>query len=384
MAGHVRKRHRATCASRKDASRRCSCDGPWRARYPKPNGIGTAQIERTFATKRDAEHWLTAQAASISHGTHIAPRAGARPLSEIYDAWRETRWPGLEPKTTARYAQVWRTHLEPEFANLKVGEISREHVSRYFARLSRDGLRPGTVRKIHSVLSGVLAEAVELGYVRANPCAGMKGLPRVERREMLFLERDEVRMLADAINPNYRALVWTASLTGLRAGELLALRWKNVDLLHGRLTVTQALKDVDGHLVFGPTKTHEVRTISLPRFLVGILQDHLTSATVGTGPEALVFAGPQGGPIRHNAFVRRNFKPAVRRVLPHKAGLRFHDLRHTAASLAIAAGAHPKQIQEMLGHSSITTTLDRYGHLSATAHEALAAKLDELFAAAFN
>jgi integrase len=146
-----------------------------------------------------------------------------------------------------------------------------------------------------------------------------------------------LRKLADAINPHYKMLVWTASLTGLRAGELLALRWKNVDLLHGRLTAAEALKDVDGHLVLGPTKTHEVRTISLPRFLVVMLEGHLGSATAGTGPEALVFPGPQGGPIRHNAFVRRNFKPAVRNTVPHKVGLGFHDLRHTAASLAIAA-----------------------------------------------
>ena len=182
---------------------------------------------------------------------------------------------------------------------------------------------------------------------------------------MLFLEQEEVRALADAINPHYKTLVWTASLTGLRAGELLALRWKNLDLMHERLTVAEALKDVNGHLLFGPTKTHEVRTISLPRFLVEMLREHLASATFGTGPEDLVFPGPQGGPIRHNAFARRNFRPAVKKAVPHKAGLRWHDLRHTAASLAIAAGAHPKQIQEMLGHSSITTTLDRYGHLSA-------------------
>jgi integrase len=112
-----------------------------------------------------------------------------------------------------------------------------------------------------------------------------------------------------------------------------------------------------------------------------MLREHLASATFGTVPEALVFPGPRGGPIRHNAFARRNFRPAVKKAVPHKAGLRWHDLQHTAASLAIAAGAHPKQIQEMLGHSSVTTTLDRYGHLSPTAHEALAAKLDKMFAA---
>src|SRR4051794_32246657 len=120
VAGHVRKRHRATCPIRKATERKCSCDGPWRARYPKPNGIATEQIERTFRTRREAEAWLSAQTATIAAGTHIAPREAERRLVQIYDVWRETRWPGLEPKTTARYAQVWRTHLAPEFGNRKV------------------------------------------------------------------------------------------------------------------------------------------------------------------------------------------------------------------------------------------------------------------------
>jgi integrase len=126
--------------------------------------------------------------------------------------------------------------------------------------------------------------------------------------------------------------------------------------------VAEALKEVDGKLVFGPPKTHERRTISLPRFLCEMLTDHLARSPGGNGPDELVFPGPQGGPLRHHLFYRRHYKPAVRASLPAtKHGLRFHDLRHTCASLLIAQGAHPKLIQARLGHSSITITLDRYG-----------------------
>lgn len=375
MAGHIRKR----TYRRADGSTRTV----WRVRYPDPRGHNTDQIEKQFATYREAERFRTTQGASLLDETHIAPREGARTLASVYDAWRETRWPGLEPKTTSRYAQVWRTHLEPEFGGRKVGSISREHVRRYLAGLSAQGVAAGTVRKIAAVLSAILAEAVELGYVRTNVAAGTKGLPKPANREMLFLTAAEVRALADEVTPYYRTLVLSAAYTGLRAGELLGLRWRNVDLLHGRLSVSEALKEVDGHLTFGRLKTAQSRrTVSLGPYLVNLLREHLATLSAA-GPDDLVFPGEKGGPLRHSLFVRRHFRPAVARALPTaKEALRFHDLRHTAASLLIEQGAHPKLIQARLGHSSITLTLDTYGHLFPSIEEALAEKLDAAFTAA--
>jgi integrase len=225
-----------------------------------------------------------------------------------------------------------------------------------------------------------MGKGVRLGLVKVNPCTNVD-LPRSSREEMLFLTAEEVRALAEAIDPWYRVLVYTAAYTGLRAGELLALRWSDVDLLRGVLHVRRALKDVNGNLEFGPTKSHNTRTVSLPRFLRDMLEEHLASRPGGT-PEELVFPSRTGKPLRHNLFYRRHFKPAARAVLPAaKHGLRFHDLRHTCASLSIAAGAHPKLISARLGHSSITITLDRYGHLFPSVEEALAEQLDAAFAA---
>jgi integrase len=201
---------------------------------------------------------------------------------------------------------------------------------------------------------------------------------------MLFLEAHEVQALADHPDlRDYRALIYTAADTGLRAGELLALTRADLDLLRGTVQVHRALKELNGILPFGPTKTHRSRAVSLPRFLSALLNEHLTtSPIVLPGGSALVFPGPRGGPLRHGNFYRRHFRPAVEEALPHKRALRFHDLRHTAASLLIAQGAHPKLIQARLGHASITTTLDRYGHLFPSVEEALAEKLNAAYESA--
>jgi integrase len=184
-----------------------------------------------------------------------------------------------------------------------------------------------------------------------------------------------------------------AAYTGLRAGELAALRRRDVDLLRGVVQVRQALKQLDGPdgPVFGGTKSDKTRTVTLPKFLRTMLSEHLSGpAPGGAGADALVFTSPEGAVLRHGLFMRRVWYPTVRgdkkrkikAALPAELhGLRFHDLRHTCASLLIAQGAHPKIIQERLGHASITTTMNRYGHLfdglDATLIDGLDAAHDE-------
>jgi integrase len=205
---------------------------------------------------------------------------------------------------------------------------------------------------------------------------------------MLFLTAAQVRAVAEAIDPHYRVWVYLASYSGLRAGELAGLQRQDVDLLRGVVHVRRALKDVNGHLSLGPTKTHAQRTVSLPKPIADMLAEHL--ATPG-GPDSPVFTMKCGGPLRHGLVYGRYFRRAVignpekgiQPALPaDKHGLRFHDLRHTCASLGVASGANVKQVQEMLGHSSAMLTLDRYSHLFPSQHEALADNLAATFAAA--
>jgi integrase len=193
---------------------------------------------------------------------------------------------------------------------------------------------------------------------------------------MLFLDAVEVNRLADAIDEPYGVLVRFAAYTGLRAGELAALRVGRVDLLRGSVDVREAYAEVHGALVLGPTKTYGRRTVALPRFLCDELGAYLVGRDVS--PDAHLFTSPDGGPLRQSNFYRRTFKPAVRAAgLPD--GLRFHDLRHTCAALLIAQGAHPRALMERLGHSSVTVSLDRYGHLLPSLDEALVDGLEDTY-----
>jgi integrase len=361
-------------------------------------------MERTFRLKADAENWLQTQQADQLRGDWIDPRRSQRQFAALAEAWQED-WPNrLSPTTARRYTGILNTYLLPAFGTTPLNKIDHERVQRYVTGLANtqktdeDGNTtprhaPGTVRNVYAVLRTALAKGVRLGMLKANPCTNID-LPRARREEMLFLTADEVRSVAEHIDPRYRVLVYTAAYTGLRAGELAALQRRDVDLLRGVLHVRRALKDVNGKLELGPTKTHAQRTVSLPAFLKNMLTEHM-QGDIPSSPaaDAYVFTMKGGGPLRHGLVYGRYFKRAVRghtdkrgneypgALAEHLHGLRWHDLRHTCAALSIAAGAHPKLIASRLGHSTITITLDRYGHLFPSMEEALATSLDAAFRA---
>jgi integrase len=407
MAGHISRRKRGSATV-------------WRARYPDPTRGATAQIERVFPTRREAERWLNEQRVAVQRGIHVDPADTERRFKDVAAAWRAT-WLELEPKTKAGYESILSKHVLPRWGEAKIGAVSADATQRWVNELAANGRAPNTVRRIYSVLRSVLRLATERRYIPVNPCDAIR-LPRRsaygdkgELREMLFLTAAEVAAVAEAIDPHYKTLIYTAAYSGLRAGELGGLRRRDVDTLHGRLRVQRALKEVntrskniapeDKGLIFGHTKTGKVRSVGIPAFLKNMLADHL-AASPG-GPDALVFTSPEGGPLRHGNFYRRAFKPTVEcrycgdcgKAVSHKAkncskcageklayvlspekhGLRFHDLRHTCAALLIAADAHPKAIQEHLGHKDIQTTFNVYGHLLPSAQEALAAALDAVY-----
>lgn len=388
-------------------NRRTYSDGRvrWRARYPDPTRGGKKQIERQFGTRREAEKWLTSQRAAIQRGEHIDPKDHHRMFEDVAASWEAT-WLDLEPKTKAGYKAILNRHVLRRWRGVRIGAVTPEAIQEWLNELACER-HANTVRRIYSVLRAVMKVAVERRYLLANPCDSVR-LPRAPAAtigQRVILSASEVAILAEAM-PRYRLLVYAAAYTGLRAGELGALRRRDVDLLHGTLNVERALKDVSGRHVFGPTKTARARRVGMPRFLVEMFTKHL--ATLDGGPDALVFRSPDGGPLRHHNMYVREFKPTVRRrycsdcgaavskddeacaeceshslvyvLPPEKHDLRFHDLRHTCASLLIAAGAHPKAIQEHLGHKDIQTTFNVYGHLLPSAQEALAAALDGVFA----
>lgn len=361
--------------------------------YPSPDPVRPGKpvperIVRTFDLKRDAERWMADQASAINRGDFIDPRETMKPFSTLVATWERTRKQRLAPKTQERYDGILRNYILPAFGSTPLGQVRRPMLKEWFAELD---VTAATARKIQIVLSSVLSEAVELGLRRENPAARLK-LATPPRREMTVLTAPEIRAVAEAIEyPSDRLSVYVAAYTGVRAGELWALQRKHVDLEgeQSRLIVERTLTSISGKLVFrNATKTEgSRRVISLPTFLANMLATHLNG--LPSDPNTLLFTGhggsngrPSGlgGPVRHELFIRRIFKPAVRAALaPEKRNLRWHDLRHTCASLLIHGGASILLVSQRLGHASTTTTLDRYGWLYPSAEAAMAGALDAIY-----
>ena len=394
MAGHVKKIKR-------------SGKFRYKAVHPKPPAPGQthAEVSKTFGTVREARAWLAEQAVAQGAGTWIDKRRVDRTFADLVEVWRTTRGSELSLSAAARYDQVLRVHLIPALGTTPASRIDRERVRLLLATLKRTEslttggestgrlLAPASVRKVMTVLSAVMSEAVERGIIHANPCSRLRGLPTIERRsDLCILTAEQIEALASAVPPRDRTMILCSAYTGLRAGESVALRRRDVDLANGRIQVERALKGwVDGEAVYGPPKNSKRRSVTLPLFLQELLTEHLTAED---SPDALVFPAAGGGgrggarrgagaPQRHSLWVRRVFRPAVKAALPPELhGLRFHDLRHSAASMLIAGGANPKQIAERMGHGSVAITFDVYGHLLEKHDAAVLDVLDGLRAAA--
>ena len=208
-----------------------------------------------------------------------------------------------------------------------------------------------------------------------NPAAGVS-LPRVREVEKRFLTHRQVHELAEACREEYRLVVLFLAYTGLRWGEMAALRVNRLDLLRRRALVAESVTPVKGVMTFGPTKGHEHREVPLPRFLL----DDLARQVAGRAAGDLVFSGERGAVMRSQTFQRARLTEAATTVgLP---GFHPHALRHTAASLAIASGADIKVVQQMLGHKSATMTLDQYGHLFGDRLDVVANAMDAARASA--
>jgi integrase len=260
-----------------------------------------------------------------------------------------------------------RLHIVPFFGQMRLDEITLPHVREFMKALLAKELSPKTVLNAMVVLKEMFKHAVQWGYLDANP-AQYAERPRAEDQEMQILTPPEIRRLLDAAAEPVRTLLLCAVLTGMRRGELLGLRWEDIDLEGHRIFVRRALWR--GKFVT-PKSRRSRRTIDLAPTLLAALAK-LPSRFQG----GLVFCSPNGEPINPDTLAQRDWARALRRAGLRR--IRFHDLRHTYASLLIVQGAHPKYIQVQLGHASIQTTLDRYGHLMPDAHAAEARKLDRL------
>lgn len=355
------------------------------ARYEvRVRGTDGKERSRTFRTKKEAERHERAHHAAIDTGVWIDPRSGRVTLATWAREWQRTVV-HLRPRTRKIYDVNLRIHILPALGSYELAKLTpsmlRAWLSDVSAKNGRKGkpIAPGTVAQAYRTLNRVLVAAVNDELIGRNPLQGVKP-PQVEAQPMRFLTHDDVATLGVAVDGRYRSFVYVAAYTGLRAGELMALRRSHVDLLRRTITVVEQVQYIDRrHIVSSPKSAAGRRSVAMPRLVADELEEHLRRLPV-PGPDALVFPAPEGGYLHLENFRKRIWLPAVTQA--GLAPLRIHDMRHTCASLAIAAGADVKVLQRMLGHASAALTLDRYGHLLPGQAESVAERLDLLARAA--
>jgi len=341
--------------------------GKWLGRYRDETG---RERTKTFATKGDALAWARAKEASVERGEHVDPSRSRITIEEWSQEWLDSL--RVKPSTRVGYESLMRNQVLPRWGSVRLNQIAPADVRKWIASMEGT-ISAGRIKQAFHVLSSMLDLAVidrRLPRNPAKPNGSAKGLlPKVTKtKEHVYLTHDQLRRLADEVG-EARPLILLLGYSGLRWGEAVALRVRDVDLLHKRVSVNRTAVELHGVVQYGSPKTNEVRTVVIP----AALRDELSPLLAGKSANDLLFSAPGGGPLRTSNFRSRTFDRAAER-----AGLRLtpHDLRHTAASLAISAGANAKAVQRMLGHASAAMTLDTYAGLFDTDAEALADRMD--------
>lgn len=342
-------------------------DGQWRARY---RDARNKEHARHFARKIDAQRWLDSVTTAVQTGTYVDPSRARLTVGEMAARWLESK-ANLKPSTRARYVDVLAVHVLPRWGDVQLVRVEHGDVQAWIAQLAAGGLSGASVRKVVGVLSGVLGLAVRDRRLPSNPASGA-WLPPLAPARRRYLDATQVHALASASGEAGRLVVLLLSYCGLRWGEMAALRISSLDLMRRRIRVAESVTEINGgRLVWGTPKTHQSRSVPVPRFLI----DELAAHVAGRSQDDLVFGSATGNPLRNRSARRSWFdRAAVEIGMP---GLVPHELRHTAASLAVSSGANVLVVSRMLGHANPALTLSTYADLFDADLDAVADRLDE-------
>jgi integrase len=350
----------------KNAPRRARTE--WVVRWVDPAG---REKMKSFGTRAEADAFATNVENKKLRGDYHDPRLGRELLGEFYESrWLPRAKLRMAPSTLGLLEGHWKLYVEPAFAQRRLNSVTAADL-RIFADQMIDEASVYQAETSLRLLRSIFRAALEDGLLGRSPADGVSA-PRRPHHKNRYLTEDEIAKLVDAHPDRWRAFVLVAAYGGLRFGELVGLRVEHVDFFRRKLRVEEALVEAGGKLHERPTKSGKTRMVTLPRFVMAAVSEHLRSWPADESGR--VFSDDNGGPVRRSTFYKRIWWPAIKRAGLQK--LRFHDLRHTSAALAIAAGAHPKTIQMRLGHHSAAFTLDVYGGLFESLDEDLAEKLD--------
>ncbi len=345
--------------------------GKWRAQYRAPDG---SRPSRVLKTRADAAAWLTLQRSDVLRGGWVNPKAGRVLLADWSKQWLAKR-PDLGPRTRERYDGLLRRHILPTLGRTELGRLSPAGVRSWYAALAGpDGPGQSTAAQAYRLLRAVLNTAVVDEVIVRNPCRVKRGgIEDASERPVISIP--DLEALKDAIEPRYGALVLLAAWCGLRRGELLGLRRADLDLMHGSVRVERSHRHLeDGRVDVGPPKTEAGRrSVAIPPHIVEALAAHL-DAYVGREPEALIFTGVNGGPLRPHVLQQKWTAARQAVGLPH---VHLHDLRHAGNTWAAATGASLAELMSRLGHANPAAAL-RYQHATADRDRVLAEALSAL------
>ena len=338
-------------------------------------GDGT-QVKKAIGPNRgEAQRALNAAVAAVDRGEQLTTSRDT--FAQAADRWLASKKPRIEASTYRGYEIELRLRLKPAFGKLKLRQITRGRIEDYLAELAAAGeLSHKTINDSLIPLRQILGRAVRDGVIAANPAENADRddpleLP-YERPTMHYLNRKEARRYLEACKPWYRPLAEVLIGAGLRVGEAIALEWRDVDWDGSALSITRAVKD-DG---IGTPKGDRGRTVAIAPYLLELLHDRRRAQMEAGKLERLVFTSPEGCLLRRDNLRRRGHAPAVKKA-GLSPGLRVHDLRHTAATLWLAAGESIYFVQQQLGHRDIQTTIELYGHPDREAHREAAARAAE-------
>ena len=362
-------------------------DGRWEGRYTAGHNLETGKpIYRNVLGKTQAEVKEKLKTAIQETQSLDFSKTGQYTVGRWMDVWYENYAKiKVRPSSHQTYKGYIENHIKPNIGDIPLEKLTTLDLQRLYKTLLANGrvdrleskgqpkgLSPKTVRNIHQILSSALKLAQEQRIILTNPAEGC-ALPKVEHREMKTLPVEQLQsFLREAKDSGVFELYYLELATGLRRGELLGLKWEDIDLEHGDLRVRRQIARINGRVVEAPLKTKNAyRTLPLAEDTISILEEQ--KKKVGSSP--WVFPSATGGPISPDSVLHMLHRVLKRAELPE---VRFHDLRHTFATLALQNGVDIKTVSGMLGHFSAGFTLDTYAHVTTSAQKAAANTMGKL------
>ena len=354
-------------------------DGRWCATISVGYSESGKRRRRTVfgTTKPDVQEKLRLVATEISHSPDIEPQRIK--VGEYLDRWlRDAAKPKVRESTHYNYNRVIKTHIKPQLGGVLLAKLTPIQIHAMYATLQREGKSPETIRLTHAVLHRALKQAVRWRLVPYNVSSDVER-PKVVKSDITPLNSEQAAAFLEAARGDRLEAVFVLAVTtGMRLGELFALQWPDVDFGTKSLTVRHSLQELNGKLSLTEPKTAKGRRrIDLPDMAVEALLRHQKKmAAEGFEDVTWVFCNNSGGALRRSHFHYSDFKPIL--IVAKLPDIRFHDLRHTSATLLLSLGIIPKVVQERLGHSQISVTLDTYSHVLPTMQREAAGKLNQL------